>query len=671
MTPEDPEPSGPDGGDGPGEDGAAGRLPGQVPGQGWAPPEENLAGTGPAGPPRVPGQAPAGFGGVTSAAAAPEVPAGGAAPAVPAPADPIDGELPPSDAELTVRVRGGDDAAYEELYRRHADAVRRYARTCCRDGFTAEDLAAEVFTRTLQALRAGRGPQLAVRAYLLTAVRNVAAAWTHGERREHLVDDFTALLSSSALRERLDITDPGADVWALAAADRRTVLRAFVALPEEDRVVLWHTEVERESPRQVAVLLGRTANATAVQAHRARERLAAAFLRAHLSSVRDDGCRRHADRLGAYARGTLRKRASAEVGAHLRECDDCSAAFRELSDLTAGLRAALPGGVLVWVGAGYFTAAATALAGGPAAADGAVGGSRAGAGAHRGAARGMGAAAKAAFAATAVAAAGAIVASTLSGGTAPHRPPQALPQPVVSRPVPSPEPHRTGPGPEPGRTVTPTPPSEGPAAHSAPPPPARPLPSASRADAPPEPPPPSTPTPTPTPRPVHTPPPAPHTGPDQGYWLDQLGYGTFGPGPQPTVRGSADGWLWQRRHLGIDGAHHAHGVTMGAPSAVTIDLDRGCSSFDALAGVDDLTQGFGSVVLSVEGGDGRTLWSSGPVRGGDAALPVHVPLTGQRAMRLLVRPAQGDPLPVLDVADWAQARLACGGGGEPWRPWQS
>ena len=38
-----------------------------------------------------------------------------------------------------------------------AEAVRRYARGCCRDAHTAEDLTGEVFARTLQAVRGGAG----------------------------------------------------------------------------------------------------------------------------------------------------------------------------------------------------------------------------------------------------------------------------------------------------------------------------------------------------------------------------------------------------------------------------------------------------------------------------------------------------------------------------------
>ena len=314
----------------PGSSGAAaGSGAGHVPDQGGWPGSESLSASSAARPSgRVPGQAPAGRGGV-----APEAfvgdgrPARPARPTVPAPADPVDGERPPSDAELTARVRAGDDTAYEEIYLRHADSVRRYARTCCRDSFTAEDLAGEVFARTLQALKAGKGPEFAVRAYLLTAVRNVAAAWTRSERREQLVDDFGLFAQSSAAVAGFDLADPGADAWAMAMADQRMVMQAYAELPEDDRVVLWHTEVERESPKTVAVMLGKTANATAVQAHRARDRLAAAFLQAHVSGSQESTCEAYANRLGAYARGSLRKRASAEVGRHLKECDRCTAAW--------------------------------------------------------------------------------------------------------------------------------------------------------------------------------------------------------------------------------------------------------------------------------------------------------------------------------------------------------
>ncbi|MGY0462496.1 sigma-70 family RNA polymerase sigma factor [Kitasatospora sp. cg17-2] len=726
---------------------------GQVPDQAGMPGRETLSASAAALPQgRVPGQAGAGRGGVI-----PEAFVGPGAPVrptVPAPADPVDGERPPSDAELTALVRAGDDTAYEEIYRRHVDSVRRYARTCCRDSFTAEDLAGEVFARTLQALRAGKGPEFAVRAYLLTAVRNVAAAWTRSERREQLVDDFSVFAQSSAAVVDLDLADPGADAWAMALADQRMVMQAYAELPEDDRVVLWHTEVERESPKTVAVMLGKTANATAVQAHRARDRLAAGFLQAHVSGSQDRDCEAYANRLGAYARGSLRKRASAEVGRHLKECDRCTAACLELSEINHGLRALLPGGVLVWIGAGGFGAAAAAVGGvaavggaaagtaaataggtaggaaggtagaatGTTAGAGAAGGAGAGAsggggGAASAAAEGLGTAAKAGIAAAVAVAAAAVAAYALTGAPEPRppvaappvsasavpAPPSAEPEPPAPEPAPPPAPESPAPVPVEQPATAPSAPT--PAAAPRPVPAAPSSPPATTAAPSPTPAPPR-PTPTPTPTPVPTPPatvpavpvptppavpvpevplppvpevvvPTPTVTPSlptapptavptppapTDFWADDLPVVRSSqnrvPPPRPSVRENGSDWFWQRESVSVAGTEHRHGISVHAPATTVIDLNRSCTSFDAVAGMDDLAFAVGGVVFSVRGGDGRTLWSSRPLRSGDPAVPVHVPLTGQTSIRLVVVPANG-VWSALNVADWAEARFRC------------
>ena len=57
----------------------------------------------------------------------------------------------PSDAELISRVRGGDVAAYGELFCRHVqDAANRLARQLVR-GPDADDLVSEAFAKVLSA----------------------------------------------------------------------------------------------------------------------------------------------------------------------------------------------------------------------------------------------------------------------------------------------------------------------------------------------------------------------------------------------------------------------------------------------------------------------------------------------------------------------------------------
>src|SRR3954451_19018345 len=78
----------------------------------------------------------------------------------------------PGDAELISAVRGGDSDAYGELFARHVDAARRLARQLTGPA-DADDLVSDAFTKVLTVLQRGGGPDLAFRAYLLTAVRRL------------------------------------------------------------------------------------------------------------------------------------------------------------------------------------------------------------------------------------------------------------------------------------------------------------------------------------------------------------------------------------------------------------------------------------------------------------------------------------------------------------------
>lgn len=364
-------------------------------------------------------------------------------------------DLPPSDSALVERTRRGDEQAYAELRRRHVASVRRYARSCCRDGHTAEDLTGEVFARTLQALRRGAGPDTAVRAYLLTTVRRVAASWGTAAGHERLVDDFAAFAGRMAQTggQETGVADPGPEVRALQEAERTPAVKAFRSLPERWQTVLWHTTVENEPPAEVAPHLGLTANATAALAHRAREGLRQAYLQVHVgvSLAAGGDCARFAERMGAHARGGLRMRAARGLRQHLVGCVRCRSVALEVQDVNARLRTLLPVAVVGWFAPGYVLDAAGsgatagtaagvgAAAGGPGAAAGAVGRARAGQGTGR---PGVAARAAVATAVAAVAAAAVFVVTSADGGPErPHAEPPlaALPAPPPSGRVPDDE----------------------------------------------------------------------------------------------------------------------------------------------------------------------------------------------------------------------------------------
>ncbi|WP_371584219.1 sigma-70 family RNA polymerase sigma factor [Streptomyces sp. NBC_01314] len=568
-------------------------------------------------------------------------------------------------------MRSGDDSAYEELYRRHAEALRRYARTCCRDAHTADDLTAEVFARMLQAVRGGYGPEHAVRAYLLTSVRRVAATWTSSAGREQLVDDFAvfaARASRGAEASDTDTLDLGAEVRAMHEAEQSMAMRAFRSLPERWQAVLWHTEVEDESPSEVASLFGLDANGTRVLASRAREGLRQAYLQAHVSATlagNPGECGRYADRLGAYARGGLRTRAERGLSAHLEGCAACRLAAGQIKDVASGIPAVVPVAVIGWFGAAGYAKVAALVAGGAgagaagaaAAASGGSGGAGAGGGA---AAEGLGAPAMAGIAVSVAGMVAAAVALALAGDDV--EPKNPLAKPSASRPV------EAEAAPEPDLSTPSEEPAPGPPAVVVPM--SRPLPTPtptpSRAVAPalsvkPTPTPVPTPTPTPAPpKPSPTPtptPPPPTPAPPAVYQWNELRYGVLGDGTEPEMRLGESSWVWQRYGVAIAGRRYGNGVTVHGHSSVTIDLNRRCGSYNAFVGVDDLTHGLGEVYFSVYG-DGVRLWKSGPVRGGDPAVPVRVSLSGRETVRLVVEPHSHYELPVL--ADWAESSFSCG-----------
>ncbi|MEU0391011.1 sigma-70 family RNA polymerase sigma factor [Streptomyces chartreusis] len=598
-------------------------------------------------------------------------------------------ELPPSDADLIDGMRSGDDTAYEELFRRHAQAVRRYARTCCRDAHTADDLTAEVFARMLQAVRGGSGPQHAVRAYLLTSVRRVAAAWTRSARREQLVDDFAVFAAQSARGSYVsddDTLDLGADVRAMHEAERSMAMRAFRSLPERWQAVLWHTEVEDESPSEVATLFGLDANGTRVLASRAREGLKQAYLQAHVSATltADEECARYADQLGTYARGRLRTRAERGLRKHLEECAKCRLAALQVEEVADGIPAVVPLAVIGWFGAAGYAKAAGLIAGGAGAAGAAGaaaaagggssggtaasagsaggaagGGSSGGAGGGAAASEGVGAPVKAGIAAGVVAV-GVVAAVVLALAGNEEQKDEARPAPTPSSPVvrpaePTASPSEREPGPRPpaivpARAETPAPtPTPRTSPSSTPSPAPTPTPT----------PPPASPRPTPPPAPAPTPTPPPTARPPAPavYQWSELSYDINGDGTAPEMRIGASSWVWQRYGLSAGDRRYTHGVTVHGRSSVTIDLNRSCSSYEALVGVDDMALKLGKVYFSVYA-DGVRLWRSGLVEGGDPAVPVQVDLTGRSTVRLVVEPHGA--LDNLALADWAESTFTCG-----------
>ena len=230
----------------------------------------------------------------------------------------------PTDAELVAQVRSGCPDAYGLLYRRHVEAARALARQLARCPADQDDLVADAFAKVYGTMRGGGGPDTAFRAYLLTVLRHVRYDRLRQDRRVQPSEDMT----------RYDPGVPFLDT-ALDGFESRSAGRAFSRLPERWRTVLWRTEIERESPAEVAPQLGLTPNGVSALAYRAREGLRQAYLQEHLGPGGHEGI---VDQLGAWARGGLSAGRRAKVDAHLAGCPACRVLAAELTEVGATLR---------------------------------------------------------------------------------------------------------------------------------------------------------------------------------------------------------------------------------------------------------------------------------------------------------------------------------------------
>ncbi len=248
----------------------------------------------------------------------------------------------PGDAQLISAVRAGDNDAYGELFLRHVEAAHRLGRQLVSAG-DVDDLVSEAFAKVLTVLQRGEGPDLAFRAYLLTAVRRLHIDKVRTDKRLQPTDD-------------LEPYDPGVPFrdTAVEGFESEVAAKAFASLPERWQMVLWHTEVEGLKPAAVAPLLGISPNSVSALSYRAREGLRQAFITCHASDVVDERCEWTRENLGAYIRSGIGPRESGRVKAHLEECRRCTAIYLELTEVNSNLRGVLAPLVLGGAAAAYL-----------------------------------------------------------------------------------------------------------------------------------------------------------------------------------------------------------------------------------------------------------------------------------------------------------------------------
>nr|WP_233289307.1 NPCBM/NEW2 domain-containing protein [Kitasatospora sp. MBT63] len=132
-----------------------------------------------------------------------------------------------------------------------------------------------------------------------------------------------------------------------------------------------------------------------------------------------------------------------------------------------------------------------------------------------------------------------------------------------------------------------------------------------------------------------------------------------GWGPVERDRSNGDTAAGDGRTMALRGTQYSRGLGVHAGSEVGYFLGGTCRNLTVDVGVDDETGGNGSVDFQIWKDDAKVA-DSGRLTGRDAVKHLSADLTGGTRLRLVVTDA-GDGMSY-DHADWAEPRLACGGG---------
>lgn len=124
--------------------------------------------------------------------------------------------------------------------------------------------------------------------------------------------------------------------------------------------------------------------------------------------------------------------------------------------------------------------------------------------------------------------------------------------------------------------------------------------------------------------------------------------GGFG-GVQKDTNGSGNA-------ISIRGTTYEKGLGVSADSTVLYYAGEHCTEFSAVVGVDDSTNGGGSVSFEVWADDTKVA-STGVLTGTDAAETLTADLTGADTFKLVV--TDGDTERFNNAADWADAKITC------------
>jgi RNA polymerase sigma-70 factor (ECF subfamily) len=187
------------------------------------------------------------------------------------------------DVALMLRVQGGDETAFQELFRKFSPRVLQYTRRFVGSEAQAEEVTQDVFVQVFR-FRHRYRPQSRLSTWVFTIATNLCLNELRRPERRLRVDIWDRRGDTEERREGPQLADPDARTPEEGAAARELAGQLEVAvgaLPPKQRAALLLSRVDGLAYRDVADALGCTEGAVKALLFRATQSLKKT-LREHL-----------------------------------------------------------------------------------------------------------------------------------------------------------------------------------------------------------------------------------------------------------------------------------------------------------------------------------------------------------------------------------------------------
>jgi RNA polymerase sigma-70 factor (ECF subfamily) len=183
---------------------------------------------------------------------------------------------PDADAQLMLRFKAGDLAAFEELFARHARPLVSFAFRFVRNREVAEELAQEVFLKVHDAAP-GYRPEAKFTTWLYRIATNVCLNEIRRAPYRTRHESLDALAGDDPDMPLLELEDTArapADVVLERRAVAELLKQALATLPEKQRIAFILNKYQELSYAEVAEVMRISEKAVKSLIHRAKEAMA-------------------------------------------------------------------------------------------------------------------------------------------------------------------------------------------------------------------------------------------------------------------------------------------------------------------------------------------------------------------------------------------------------------